>query len=119
MAVFEIVHLLAGLLGLATGIGLLGPWDGYDSELVAGMWVAAATVAGTGIIISLASVGTGASVGSGLLLAKVVLTVGLIGLLYVTVGFDTDVDPDENRLSLIGLTALWVSLFGLGIALVA
>lgn len=119
MAVFEIVHLLAGLIGLGTGIGLLGPWDGYDGELVTGMWVAAAAVAGTGVVISLASVGTGASVGSGLLLAKVVLTVGLIGVMYVTVGFDTDIDRRENRLTLLGLTALWVVLFGLGVALVA
>lgn len=118
MAVFEIIHLLAGIVGVATGIGLLGPWDGSDRELVTAMWVAAAAVAGTGVVISLASVGTGGSIGSGLLLAKVLLTVGLLGGMYVTVGFDADVDTQGDRIALLGLTVLWLVLFGLGIALV-
>ena len=118
MAVFEAVHLLAGLLGIGTGIGLLGPWDGYDRELVSGMWLGATVVSGTGVVISLASVGSSGSIGSGLLLAKIVLTIGLLGGMYVTIGFGDQIDSPQNRLRLLGLTGLWVALFGLGVALV-
>lgn len=118
MVVFEIIHLLAGILGVATGVGLLGPWCGYDRQLVSGMWLSAAIVAGTGVVISLSSVGSGGPSGSGSLLAKVVLTIGLLGGMYVTVGFGDEIDPQENRLPLLGITGLWVVLFGLGVTLV-
>ncbi len=118
MAVFEMLHLLAGFLGVATGIGLLGPWDGDGRVLVTGMWVAAVVVAGTGVVISLASVGNGGSIGAELLLSKVVLTIGLFGGMYVTIGFGDEFVPRESRLPLLGLTGLWVVLFGLGVLLV-
>lgn len=117
MALFELVHLLSGLLGLLGSVGVLGPWEDRQWEFIASIWAGAVIVTGTGVVLSLSSVGTGAQVNAGVLLAKVILTVVLLGLMVVTLrGGDVSRTGDRDRL--IGIAGLWTVLFALGIVLV-
>lgn len=117
MALFELIHLLSGLLGIGASVGLLGPWEKYQWEFVAAMWAGVVAVSGTGVVLSLSSVGTGAQLNTEALLVKVVLTVVLVGLMFVTLR-SSDVSRTEDRYRLISIGGLWTVVFGMGLALV-
>lgn len=118
MVLFELVHLISGIVGLGAAIGLLGSWTDHTWTLTAAMWAALVAVAGSGIVLSLSWVGGGAIPSPGLLLAKVMLTVVLLGVMYWKLRDVEEGSRAEYRVWFATMLLLWVVSFGLGLVLV-
>lgn len=118
MVLFELVHLVSGLGGVGAAVGLLGPWPEHAWSFTAAMWAAFVGVAGSGLILSLAWVGTGAQISAGLLLGKVVLTVALLLVMYQTLSGLDENSPPESQPRLLAMLFLWIAAFILGVVLV-
>ncbi|MFB6114087.1 MAG: hypothetical protein ABEJ58_08300 [Halodesulfurarchaeum sp.] len=118
MVLFELLHVLGGVLGLLAAVGLVGPWTEWAWHFRNASWAAVLAVVASGIVLSLSTVGTGATLASGLLLGKVVLTLLLIVLMYSTlVGSDAE-NLSESTSRMLAILALWVVIFGMGIGTV-
>lgn len=115
MALFEIVHGLSALLGFGATVGLFGPWTDKFWELKASMWVGAIGAIASGTVITLSYVGRGGQFLSPPLLAKVILSVVLVGVMYATFTGTEAADGDVSRTRILGLGGLWLVLLALGV----
>lgn len=115
MAVFFLLHLVGALVGIGAAVGLLRPGKDRVWQLSAAMWLSLVAVTGSGIVLTLSRVGTGAPLGSGVLFAKIIATLVLFGLMYASL---TDVDAADTRLDtrrLGAILVLWIVLFAMGL----
>lgn len=118
MALFELLHLLAALLGIGAIGALIGPWRDHTERAVMGLWLGVAVVAGTGIILSLSAMGRGAPVAADLLFGKVALTAAVLIVVYVDLaGRESETAPPP-RPYLLAIAGLWIVAFALGVMLV-
>ena len=118
MALFEMLHGLGGLLGLGATLALFGPWTDKHWELTAAMWLGAIVAIGSGVVISLSYVGTGAQILTPMLLVKVVLSVALLGLMYSTLVGSEAEEVTEQRTQILAIGGLWVLLLAAGFVVV-
>ena len=119
MVVFEFLHLVSGLVGLGSAVGLFLVEADRVGQLVSAMWVGLVGVLGTGVVLSLSGSGSMTGSATSLLFAKVVLSVALLGVMYWSlpeVG-EAGIRTRRNRLALVAI--LWAILLVLGVFLVA